>query len=371
MKKNIAFVISKNELELWKGGQTYFKNLLNYTKYLQQFNFIIYTDSKNFIKKQKYNVPLNIVELDMLKKNKFIFFLRKLIILIFKRDLIFFLKMRKDNINVLSHRHLFKNKYIKVISWIPDLQHKVFPNFFKKRDLSQREAMLKKQIKNSDQIFVSSNQVKKEFKKYYNLTKKIIPLKVVSFKNNLIVKKKMKNYILFPSQYWSHKNHYYLLDVAKKIKLLKLPFKFVFCGKIYNHGENIFEKIKIILKKENLNRTVLLKGELTDSKLNKLQQKCKYFINPSFYEGWSTINEEARELGKIIFLSKINGHIEQNNPGSIYFNLSNSDDLINKLLKINKYNKKLTLKYLNKKKQNFKKNNLRDVIRILNDKYKN
>ena len=53
-------------------------------------------------------------------------------------------------------------------------------------------------------------------------------------------------------------------------------------------------------------------------------------INCSLYEGWSTVNEEAKKLNKFIFLSKINGHYEQNNPGSIYFSLKDPNDLTKK-----------------------------------------
>ena len=56
-------------------------------------------------------------------------------------------------------------------------------------------------------------------------------------------------------------------------------------------------------------------------------------INPSYYEGWSTVNEEARSLNKFIFLSKISGHIEQKNPGSIFFSKDNPKELANKITK--------------------------------------
>ena len=57
--------------------------------------------------------------------------LKKLIIFLFKKDLILFNSLIKENISTLSHRKLFKNSKIKIIGWIPDLQHKVLKKFLK------------------------------------------------------------------------------------------------------------------------------------------------------------------------------------------------------------------------------------------------
>jgi glycosyltransferase involved in cell wall biosynthesis len=50
-------------------------------------------------------------------------------------------------------------------------------------------------------------------------------------------------------------------------------------------------------------------------------------INPSLFEGWSTVVEESRALGKEILLSDIVVHREQNPPRGRYFNTHIADDL--------------------------------------------
>jgi hypothetical protein len=42
-------------------------------------------------------------------------------------------------------------------------------------------------------------------------------------------------------------------------------------------------------------------------------------IQPSLFEGWSTVVEDARCLGKKIILSDIPVHMEQDPPDSVYF----------------------------------------------------
>ena len=100
-----------------------------------------------------------------------------------------------------------------------------------------------------------------------------------------------------------------------------------------------------------------------------MQNECLAFINSSLYEGWSTINEEARSKLKYIFLSDIKGHREQNNYGAIYFDLKSPQDFIKKLEKFlikKQYNKKK--KFIIENQKYFTKNNL-EVKKILNKEY--
>ena len=62
----------------------------------------------------------------------------------------------------------FRNDKIKTIGWIPDLSIKTLKNISKIKLLRIGKYIIN-EIKNSDKIFVSSFQVKKEFKKYYKI----------------------------------------------------------------------------------------------------------------------------------------------------------------------------------------------------------
>lgn len=367
-QKKIAFVISSNEIGNWSGGISYYRNFFNLLKNEKNLKLIVYTDSQKFIKLNKLGNFIKIKEVNFLKKWHLFYYLRKLIIFLFKKDLILFNSLIKENISTLSHRKLFKNSKIKIIGWIPDLQHKVLKKFFKGKNYFYREKYVQNEIKNSDKIFVSSYQVKKEFKKYYNVNKKIIPLRILSNVSNS--KTKLKRYLLFPAQFWEHKNHRFLIKVAKIIKAKNLPIKIFFCGKIDNFKDkNYFLNINKKISDLKLNNIIQNFGEVSLYKLNKMQNECLALINPSYYEGWSTINEEARSKLKYIFLSNIKGHKEQNNYGSIFFDLSSPDDFIRKLQSFLREKR-----YLKRKKflSNNKSFNLKikiEVKNILNKEY--
>lgn len=366
--KKIAFIISSSEIANWSGGISYFRNFFNYFENANNFKLIIYTDSKIFIKSNKLGSFIEIKEVNFLKKGYFIYYLRKLIIKLFKKDLILFNFLIKENITTLSHRKLFKNKFIKSIGWIPDLQHKVLKKFFPGDNYIFREKYIQNEIQNSDKIFVSSFQVKKEFKKYYNIKNTIIPLRILSKSKNSNIR--LKKYLLFPAQFWEHKNHKFLIEVAKIIKINKINIKIFFCGKVENFKDkNYFLNLNKKITYLKLNNIIKNFGEVSLYKLNKMQNECLAFINSSLYEGWSTINEEARSKLKYIFLSDIKGHREQNNYGAIYFDLKSPRDFIKKLEKFlikKQYNKKKKL--ISENQKFFTKNNL-EVKKILNKEY--
>jgi glycosyltransferase involved in cell wall biosynthesis len=59
----------------------------------------------------------------------------------------------------------------------------------------------------------------------------------------------------------------------------------------------------------------------------QLIRRSLAIIQPSLFEGWSTVVEDARSLGKTIFLSDFPVHLEQNPPYAFYFEQQNTEQL--------------------------------------------
>ena len=60
-------------------------------------------------------------------------------------------------------------------------------------------------------------------------------------------------------------------------------------------------------------------------------RKSIAIIQPSLFEGWSTIVEESRSIGKNIILSDLGVHKEQNFSRSIFFQRNSYEDLALKI----------------------------------------
>jgi glycosyltransferase involved in cell wall biosynthesis len=59
----------------------------------------------------------------------------------------------------------------------------------------------------------------------------------------------------------------------------------------------------------------------------QLLRKSLAIIQPSLFEGWSTVVEDARALGKSLILSNLPVHLEQNPPHAHYFDPTSPEAL--------------------------------------------
>ena len=66
-QKKIAFVISSDEIGNWSGGISYYKNLFNILKKENGFKFVVFTNSAEFIKNNKFGDFFDVIEIDFLK----------------------------------------------------------------------------------------------------------------------------------------------------------------------------------------------------------------------------------------------------------------------------------------------------------------
>jgi len=61
----------------------------------------------------------------------------------------------------------------------------------------------------------------------------------------------------------------------------------------------------------------------------QLMRRSLAVIQPSLFEGWSTVVEDARCLGKKMILSDFPVHIEQDPPDSVFFDRHSPQQLAN------------------------------------------
>lgn len=64
-----------------------------------------------------------------------------------------------------------------------------------------------------------------------------------------------------------------------------------------------------------------------------LMKQAKAIIQPSLFEGWSTVVEDAKAMGQKIILSQLEVHLEQTEEYSnkLFFNPYDANDLADKI----------------------------------------
>jgi len=230
--------------------------------------------------------------------------------------------------------HDFRNELDSIndkkISWIYDLQHKLLPELFDKEELERREKEFSLIMSKSQCIVVSSHDSEAHLRYFYPDVKAVIkvlqfvsiidPGKLTSFAE---LKKKYvidKPYFIISNQFWQHKNHVVVLNAIKLLKEKNHAVKIIFTGKESDHrNPGYVQSLKEFVDKNDLKKHVQFLGFIPREDQLGLMKEARAVIQPSKFEGWGTVVEDAKTLQKPVILSDINVHREQVGDDGYYF----------------------------------------------------
>jgi glycosyltransferase involved in cell wall biosynthesis len=228
---------------------------------------------------------------------------------------------------------------VRLISWWADLQEKYYPEFFSAGQRSSRNIRAKLMLKNCDYLVLSSHAVKDDFARFYKLRKEI-KINVFHFVsiignkeeiniNDLKEKYKLPDqYFMVSNQFHKHKNHRVLLLSLAKLKAMGVRKHIAFTGKFPAAVDSpyLFELHKII-KDNELHDQVTILGVISRNDQLQLMRHSQAVLQPSLFEGWSTVIEDAISLQVPVVASNIKVNMEQLGKGGVYFDPHNPDEL--------------------------------------------
>ena len=198
---------------------------------------------------------------------------------------------------------LIKNKAY----WIPDFQELHFPDFFSKTEIESRNKVYNLLVKNNKTIVFSSENAKSDFRRLFpNATNKtlILQFAVKHNLNNLPEEKFVthkfavkKPFFIVSNQFWKHKNHNLIIEALALLKRSgrELPFSIVFTGKeIDTRDPNAFGHLKMKITEFKLDGDIKFLGFIDRNEQLALMQASLAVIQPSLFEGWSPVIEDAK-----------------------------------------------------------------------------
>ena len=336
---NLGIFYSYNED--WIGGVYYIENIVKSLKILpltyQPLITVIcesYTDFEKFSQNTGYE---NLV-FQTLKRSRF----SRLLDTIFS-----FFSLPPIYTWRIDKFYLFKIhevlKYVdqkKKIFWMGDLQNHFFPSFFDSDSLNKRFAY-QKYISNCNHVVASSIDMKLCFKRLYpNYKCNLSVLNFTSILNesqqnnetSLLLKYDLVGikYFYVPNQFWAHKNH---SIVFKAVHLLKekgeVDFKIVFSGREFDRrNPDYFVNLKNEIKSFSLESFCVFLGFIPREDQIVVYKNAIAVIQPSLYEGWSTVIEDAKALNISIICSSLDVHKEQLGDSGNYFDPFNTHELV-------------------------------------------
>lgn len=120
------------------------------------------------------------------------------------------------------------------------------------------------------------------------------------FRNKFKYKTDIK-FIFYPAQFWEHKNHKLLLNIAKLFKINKIyNIIFIFSGTDRGNLQNIKKKVN----QEKLNDTIIFLGPITEIELISVYLNCNSVIMPTYLGRSSLPLLESLYFNKPIFYNK-------------------------------------------------------------------
>jgi len=342
----LAFFIHFNRT--WLGGINVILNLINTiyqnrkNKTLSKIQIIIITNSRHKLKKYSINKKIEVIEdNNFFNKNIFLRIIDKISLVFFNKTIFFEKLLLKYRIDFTSHSNLVSgnNSRSKSIVWIPDFQYLHFPELFTFKNRLLKSLNLKIYAKHAYKILLSSFDAKKDLKKVCNIPDNKIVVNRFSFevpskkklRGFLYLKKKYKlpkKFFYLPNQYWVHKNHKIVIETLKKIKDRNKNIFICSTGSKYDHrNPYLFENLMKTIRENKLVNNYKYFGVVPYLDVMSLMYHSLAVINPSYFEGWSSTVEQANSYGKIIILSNIKVHLEQNPSKGFFFNPNDSNSL--------------------------------------------
>lgn len=365
MLKNIGIDITNLNPNYFGGSDTYSNGLINgLLSQKSKFSYQIYLTEKYF-KKRKFikskkvkfiTFDYNLIEFIILKiynrilpiisifsgnyKYTFDYYLRNFI----NRRLTE--KINKNSDILFAPNVLLPSYNIKIKTFlnIQDLQHLHFPEFFSKFENLRRKYTYHNSLKYSNKLICSSNFIKKDIKKKFNLKKKIYVIEegvdIKKFKKKIKSKKiKFKKFFFFPAQLWKHKNHKLVIKAFDIFnKKFNNEFSLIICGKKFEDSNDIIKQIKQTKKCFYL-------GVISKNLLINYYKNCIATISPALYESSSLTLLEALASGSKVIASDTEPNLERKRYQILFFKKNDYLSLVKQF----EISVKQPNKYINKK----------------------
>lgn len=228
--------------------------------------------------------------------------------------------------------------------WIPDFQYKHLPHLFSNEEYNSRETRNKNLAEQSPILAFSSQNALNDYQNFFpeNASNAYL-LRFVSNANPnwfiddaAAVQQKFNlpdQFFIVCNQFWKHKDHQTVIKAMSLLKQKGIEITVVCTGATEDfRNPDYYPSLLKLAKELGIENQLKVLGFISRSDQIQLIRRSMAIIQPSQFEGWSTVVEDGRSLGKHIFLSNFDVHLEQNPPNTWFFEMGNADDLASKMV---------------------------------------
>lgn len=227
------------------------------------------------------------------------------------------------------------------IGWIPDFQHLHLPEFFGSNDLERRNTTYRRLAEKATAVMLSSQAAQDDFAQFapdYIGKSRVVPFPSllafepladdpVSTRNKFNLPEK---FALVANQFWAHKNHALVVQAIALLHGAGMNVPVVMTGLPSDHRDPTNKNFSALLQAiatAGLNEQITILGLVPYSDLVNLMRTAAVIIQPSLFEGWSTVVQDAVALGRPLLCSDIAVHREQVSNALGFFGTDRADRL--------------------------------------------
>jgi len=216
------------------------------------------------------------------------------------------------------------------VGWIADFQHRYLPAFFSQEEYQIREKTLKLTA-GLREVLVSSEVCRSHFREIYPQSRahlsvwrfctQISDAMFALDSESVRIRYHLPDtFFLVSNQFWRHKDHGLVLEALDRLGAKGLTPVVVFTGALSDgRGTGHIDGLLQAIQERGLHEQVRILGFLSRADQIALMRRALAVIQPSRFEGWSTVVEDCRSLGQRLVLSDLAVHREQDPPAASFF----------------------------------------------------
>ena len=227
----------------------------------------------------------------------------------------------------------------KRINWFPDFQFDHLPEFYTPHTYVAARQRAISAAYLSYKLMLSSEDAARDFRRLFPDSKAKVCVQHFTVthpdisalnKDDVLRKHGIdRPYFYSPNQYWAHKNHPVVIDaVAELVKKGHKDILVIFSGKGWDdRNPDYVLMLKKRVEELGLSDNICFLGFLERKEQLVIMQNAQAVIQPSLFEGWSTVIEDARALNKYVIASDLDVNKEQLQTNVRFFERHSSADL--------------------------------------------
>jgi glycosyltransferase involved in cell wall biosynthesis len=214
-------------------------------------------------------------------------------------------------------------------AWIPDFQHRHLPQLFSEKEIAKRERGIEELVREAPRIVLSSRTAAADLSRFYpGAAPKAEVLTFATFpqaewytaEGGEDLSWLPQRFFLVSNQFWKHKNHLVVFEALRILQERGIKPAIVCTGQIQDFRDPDYANVILqTVHRFGIASQVLLLGLVARRSQIEMMRRCVAVVQPSLFEGWSTVVEDSRVLGKPCLLSDIPVHREQNPPEAQFF----------------------------------------------------